>query len=165
MNRLCSEFCEFIKGIRRRELAPITAPDVWAWTDDDKRLNWSRSLSHSSELTRDSLEDGKAMSQDGWWWASWHLGLALTPFSKLAAMEDAESVEGVDTASTIGQPITFRSGPLAGRLIRYAPRPRSSARPRRLPTTTTSHTPLLTTLLPLSSLQVLCTRRAGRPSW
>lgn len=75
-------------------------------------------------------------------------------------MEDAEGVEGIDTASTIGQPISFRSGPLAGRLIRCAhiTRPRSSAHPclaawSGSPSSTTSHTPLLTTLPPLSSLR------------
>jgi Velvet factor len=48
-----------------------------------------------------------------------------------------EGTESVDTTSTIGQPISFRSGPLAGRLIRCAhhhparrtARPSSSAHP------------------------------------
>ena len=44
-------------------------------------------------------------------------------------MKDAEGVEGVDTTPTIGQSISFRSGPLAGRLIRCASRISRLARP------------------------------------
>ena len=74
-------------------------------------------------------------------------------------MKDAEGVEGVDTTSTIGQSIGFRSGPLAGRLIRCAsPRVSHLARPgvRLAPlfllVLHTVATPLLTTLPPLSTL-------------
>ena len=133
INRLRREiFWNFIKGFQRRELGPNDCPRLctaWAWTDDDdKQLNWRPSL---SELTRDSPRNssqGDVPLQEAWLavvgggyrWALWRLDLALTTFSKKAAMEDAEGVEGVDTASTIGQPICFRSGPLAGRLIRCA---------------------------------------------